>query len=85
MNSLLVGGTIRQVLGDLEGHLEGLLVVQARVDERLVALGAGRLVIDVLTAAEDLGDVVAGELDVDSRPGQCPGRRAPRRSRGPRP
>ena len=58
-------------LGDLEGDLEGLLVVEARVDEGLVVLGQAGLV-DVLASAEDLGDVVAGELDVDAAPGAVP-------------
>ena len=63
---------MRKYLGDLEGDLEGLLVVEARVDEGLVVLGQAGLV-DVLAAAEDLGDVVAGELDVDTARGGAQG------------
>ena len=54
-----------ELLGHEERELERLHVVQARVAQRLVARREGRLV-DVLGAAEALGDVVAGELDVDA-------------------
>ena len=64
-SSLHVGGTLRQVLGDLEGHLQTLLVVQARIHERLVTV-AQRLVINVLAAANHLGDVITGEFDVQA-------------------
>ena len=40
-------------------------MVQTRIHQRLVALGQARLV-DVLAAAQDLGDVVARQLDVDA-------------------
>ena len=52
-------------LGDEERQLQALLVVQARVAHRLVALVEVG-VEDLLGAAEALGDVVAGELDVDA-------------------
>jgi hypothetical protein len=62
-----------QHLGDEEGQLEALLVVQARVADRLVAqVQVG--VEDLLGATDALGDVVAGELDVDA---------AGHRARGP--
>src|SRR5690625_4854985 len=53
-----------QHLRDRERHLERLLVVEPRVDERLVA-PAERPLVDLLSPAEHLGDVVAGELDVE--------------------
>ena len=52
-------------LGDLEGEVEGLRAVQARVAGGLVALVEVGLVEDV-AAADALGDVVAGELHVDA-------------------
>ena len=56
---------VAQHLGDEEGQLEGLLGVEAGVAGRLVA--AGQVDVgDVLGAAEALGDVLAGELDVDA-------------------
>jgi len=48
-------------LGDLEGDLEGLLVVESRVDEGLVVLGQAGLV-NVLAAAEDLHFELAARL-----------------------
>src|SRR6478752_5974201 len=54
-----------QHLGDQEGQLEALLVVEPRVADRLVA-GGQRRVVDVLGAAEALGHVVAGQLDVQA-------------------
>ena len=52
-------------LGDEERQLQALLVVQPRVAHRLVAqVEVG--VEDLLRAADALGDVVAGELDVDA-------------------
>ncbi len=52
-------------LGDEEGQLQALLVVQPRVADRLVPRGEGG-VVDLLGAAQALGDVVAGELDVQA-------------------
>src|SRR5689334_6653319 len=52
-------------LRDEEGELEGLDPVQAGVADRLVAVGQAGLV-DLLAAADALGDVVTGELDVDA-------------------
>ena len=60
-----------EFLGHEERELERLHVVQARVAQRLVPRLERRLV-DVLGAAQALGDIVAGELDVDAarvRPG----------------
>ena len=54
-----------QHLGDEEGQLERLHPVQARVAHRLVAVAEVDLG-DLLAAADALGDVVAGELDVDA-------------------
>ena len=54
-----------ELLGDEERELERLHVVQARVAQRLV-LRRQRRLVDLLRAAEALGDVVAGELDVDA-------------------
>src|SRR5690606_9015682 len=56
---------VAQHLGDVEGHLEGLLVVQARIHQRLVPAGQS-LLVHVLTSTEHLGDIVTGELDVQS-------------------
>ena len=47
-------------------------MVESRVDEGLVVLGQAGLV-NVLAAAEDLGDVVASELDVDTARGGAQG------------
>ena len=47
-------------------------MVEAWVDEGLIVLGQAGLV-DVLASAEDLGDVVAGELDVDAARGGAQG------------
>ena len=59
----------REELGDPEGEVEGLAGVEAGVAHRLVAVVEVG-VEDLLGAAEALGDVVAGELDVDAaRPG----------------
>src|SRR3954454_13263238 len=54
-----------QHLGDEERELERLLGVEPRVAGRLVAAGEV-LVRDVLRAAEALGDVFPGDLDVDA-------------------
>src|SRR6185436_16973518 len=48
-----------------EGELEALLGVQPRVAGRLVPVGQVE-VLDALRAAETLGHVLAGELDVDA-------------------
>src|SRR5690606_2634969 len=48
-----------------EGHLQRLLVVEPRVDERRVP-ARERGVVDLLAAAEHLGDVVTGQLDVQT-------------------
>src|SRR5689334_2767876 len=54
-----------QHLGDKEGQFERLLGVEARVTGGLVPpLQVG--VVDALAAAEALGDVGAGQLDVDA-------------------
>src|SRR5690625_5610046 len=55
----------REVLSDLEGHFERLVVVESRVDEGLVATPQ-TFVIDLRGPAHDLGDVVTGELDVQA-------------------
>ena len=61
-------------LGDPEGQVERLAAVEAGVAHRLVA-GVEVGVEDLLGAAEALGDVVAGELDVHAaRPGADLGR-----------
>src|SRR5919205_3201355 len=58
-----------QHLRDQEGQLEGLTGVQPRVAGGLVP-AVEVLVADLHRAAEALGDVLAGELDVDApRPG----------------
>ena len=58
-----------QELGDAEGEVERLPPVQPGVAGRRVAQRE-LLLEDVLRPAEALGDVVAGELDVDAaRPG----------------
>src|SRR4051812_2237998 len=54
-----------QHLRDEEGDLQCLLVVQPRVAQRLVAGGEVGLV-DVLRAAEALGHVVPGQLQVQA-------------------
>src|SRR5688572_27130556 len=54
-----------QHLRDQEGQLEALLGVQARVAGRLVAVRQVEI-LDALRAAEALGDVLAGQLDVDA-------------------
>ena len=57
--------SVAEQLGDAEGEVERLAAVEAGVAHRLVAvveLG----VEDLLGAAEALGDVVAGQLDVDA-------------------
>src|SRR4051794_34165985 len=58
-----------QPLGDQKGELEGLVAVQPGIAERLVP--ADQIGLDqVVAAADALGDVVAGELDVHAaRPG----------------
>src|SRR5690625_2567384 len=53
----------REHLRDQEGQLEGLLVVQARIDQCLVAAGQS-LLVDLPGSAEHLGDVVTGQLHV---------------------
>src|SRR5690625_3864255 len=55
----------REVLSDLEGHFERLVVVESRDDEGLVATPQ-TFVIDLRGPAHDLGDVVTGELDVQA-------------------
>src|SRR5699024_7732672 len=55
----------REVLRDLEGHFERLVVVESRVDEGLVTTPQ-TFVIDLRGPAHDLGDVVTGELDVQA-------------------
>ena len=60
-----VGGAAGDQLGDAERQVEALAGVEPRVAHRLVAVvevGVG----DVVGAAEALGDVLAGELDVDA-------------------
>ena len=57
------GHTLRRQLGDAEGQVEALAAVEAGVAHRLVAVVEVG-VEDLLGAAEALGDVVAGELDV---------------------
>src|SRR5438477_4415043 len=60
--SLMIGSPPDE-LRDAEGEVEGLARVEPRVADRLVAafeLGAEHL----FRAADALGDVVAGELDV---------------------
>ena len=54
-----------EALSDPEGQLEGLLDVQSRVARRLVAAAevCGR---QLGRAADALGDVVAGQLDVQA-------------------
>src|SRR5699024_897220 len=52
-------------LRDEEREFEGLLMVQPRVHERLVAAGQA-LLVDLPRAAEHLGDVIAGELHVQT-------------------
>src|SRR6266498_375813 len=59
------GRSAPEQLGDLEGELEGLAGVEPRVAGRLVAQ-AQLPVLDLFGAAEALGHVVAGELDVDA-------------------
>ena len=66
-------------LGDAEGEVERLPPVQARVAERLVAV-VELLLEHGLGAAEALGDVLAGELDVDAARPRPDRRGAPRRS-----
>src|SRR5690625_4350107 len=56
---------IAQELSHLEGHLQGLLMIQARVYEGLVATRETGLV-NLRAAAENLGDVITGEFDVDA-------------------
>ena len=60
-----MGGAIRQILGDLEGHLQALLVIQARIDEGLVAV-AQRLFVDAFGPADHLGHVVTRQLHVQA-------------------
>src|SRR5699024_4030611 len=57
------GSAAREHLRDQERQLERLLMVQARVHERLVA-PREPLLVDLTAAAEHLGDVVPGELHV---------------------
>jgi hypothetical protein len=59
-----------QQLHDLERQLQRLLVVQARVDERLVAPGQPR-VVDLLGAAQHLGDVVTDIRRPARSPSSC--------------
>src|SRR5262249_21846398 len=51
--------------GDAEGQVQGLATVEARVARGLVPVGEVVLG-DAVTAADALGDVVTGELDVDA-------------------
>ena len=53
------------MVGDEEGQLEGLLLVEARVAEAGV-VGGQVVLVEALAAAEALGDGVAGELEVDA-------------------
>ena len=63
------GAAALQLLGDQERQLQRLFRVQPRVAEGLVALGQVRLGQPV-RAADALGDVLAGHLDVHAaRPG----------------
>src|SRR5699024_10125283 len=55
----------REVLSDLEGHFERLVVVESRVEEGLVATPQ-TFVIDLRGPAHNLGDVVTGALDVQA-------------------
>ena len=72
-----------QHLRHQERQLQRLLGVQPRVAGRLVA--AGQVGVgDLLRAAQALGDVLAGQLDVDAARDGCPARGAPRRSPAPR-
>src|SRR4051794_22479562 len=57
------GGTVE--LGHPERQIEGLPAIEARVARRLVTQRK-ILFRDLVPAADALGDVVAGELDVDS-------------------
>src|SRR4029453_4570450 len=54
-----------QHLGDEEGELQGLRAVQPRIADGLIAL-IQVILDDRIAAADALGDVVAGELDVNA-------------------
>src|SRR4249920_4284815 len=54
-----------QHLSDEEGELEGLRAVQPRIADSLIAL-IQVILDDRVAAADTLGDVVAGELDVNA-------------------
>src|SRR5262249_47477019 len=58
-------GSAAHQLGNLEGQVERLACVQPRVAQRLVPV-LEVVTEDLLGAAEALGDVLAGELDVDA-------------------
>src|SRR3954471_18182196 len=58
-----VSGTGSEQLADAEGQVKRLATVQTGVAHRLVAI-VEVLVADRFGAAEALGDVVAGQLDV---------------------
>src|SRR5215207_6075909 len=58
-------GSAAEQLGDLEGELQGLTGVEARVAGCLVA-AVQVAVGDLVGPAEALGDVLAGQLDVDA-------------------
>ncbi len=55
------GGTLRQVLGDLEGHFQTLLVVCC--DPRASRNGRATTVTDVHCRQSPFGDVITGEFD----------------------
>lgn len=56
-------GAVADAAGDAQGEFEGLLVVEARVDGgAVVAVEVGG--DEVSRAADALGDVLAGQLDV---------------------
>src|SRR5690625_4253807 len=56
---------IAQELSHLEGHFQGLLVIQARVYEGLVAACETGLV-NLRASSENLGDVITSEFDMDA-------------------
>src|SRR6185437_8269746 len=66
LGTALAGAAVAAVqVGDAEGEVEGLAAVEAGIACRLVAVAQVTL-SDTLAAAGALGDVVAGELDVDA-------------------
>src|SRR5690606_9987416 len=54
-----------QELGDQEGHLQRLLVVEARVHLGFVASGQ-TFVVNFSGATHDFGDVIAGKFDMNA-------------------